>query len=199
MTGGRYHVAHISTAAAVSMVRQAKKSGLGVTCEVTPHHLTLTDVACCGYDTSTKVNPPLRSQADVDALKEALADGTIDCIATDHAPHAAQEKELEFDHAAFGMIGLETAWPLMLRLVDEKLLTLPQLVAKFVAGAKIFGLAGGTLARGAQADVTVLDVETTYRYDAAKGRSKSRNSPFHGWELRGRAVMTLVGGQVVHE
>jgi dihydroorotase len=199
MTGARYHVAHISTAAAVSMVRQAKKSGLPVTCEVTPHHLTLTDVACCGYDTSTKVNPPLRSQADVEALKAALADGTIDCIATDHAPHAAQEKELEFDHAAFGMIGLETAWPLMLRLVDEKLLTLPELVRRLVAGAKVFGLPGGTLAKGAPADVAVLDTDSVYRYDAAKGRSKSRNSPFQGWELRGRAHATVVGGQVVHE
>jgi dihydroorotase len=198
MTGARYHVAHISTAAAVAMVRQAKKSGLPVTCEVTPHHLTLTDVACCGYDTSTKVNPPLRSQDDIDALKEALADGTIDCIATDHAPHAAQEKELEFDHAAFGMTGLETAFSLMLRLVDEKLLTLPQLVAKLVAGAQVFGLPAGTLRRGAPADVVVLDVETPWKYDAAKGRSKSRNSPFHGWELRGRAVMTVVGGQVIY-
>jgi dihydroorotase len=199
MTGARYHVAHISTAAAVSMVRQAKKSGLPVTCEVTPHHLTLTDVACCGYDTSTKVNPPLRSQHDVEALKAALADGTIDCIATDHAPHAAQEKELEFDHAAFGMIGLETAWPLLLRLVDEKVLTLPELVRRFVAGAKVFGIPGGTLQRGAPADVAVLDVDTVWQYDAAKGRSKSKNSPFQGWELRGRAHATVVGGQVVHE
>jgi dihydroorotase len=199
MTGARYHVAHISTAAAVSMVRQAKKRGLPVTCEVTPHHLTLTEVACCGYHTSTKVNPPLRSAADVVALKEALADGTIDCIATDHAPHAAQEKDVEFDHAAFGMIGLETAWPLLLRLVDEKVISLAALVGKFTAGAKLFGLPGGTLARGAAADVAVLDVETAWKYEAAKGRSKSKNSPFDGWELRGRAVMTLVGGQVVHE
>jgi dihydroorotase len=199
LTGARYHVAHISTKAAVGMVRQAKKSGLPVTCEVTPHHLTLNDVACCGYDTSTKVNPPLRSHADIEALEEALADGTIDCIATDHAPHAAQEKELEFDHAAFGMIGLETAWPLMLRLVDKKLLTLPQLIGKFTAGAKVLGLAGGTLARGAAADVVVLDGESAWKYDAAKGRSKSRNSPFHGWELRGQVHLTVVGGQVAHE
>ncbi len=199
MTGARYHVAHISTAAAVGMVRRAKASGLPVSCEVTPHHLTLTDVACCGYDTSTKVNPPLRSQADVAALKAALADGTIDCIATDLAPHAAQEKDVEYDHAAFGMIGLETAWPILLRLVDEKVLTLPQLVAKLTAGGPLFGLGGGTLARGAPADVAVLDVDSVYKYDASKGRSKSRNSPFHGWELRGRAFLTVVGGQVVHE
>ena len=145
------------------------------------------------------MNPPLRSQHDVEALKAALADGTIDCIATDHAPHAAQEKDLEFDHAAFGMIGLETAWPLLLRLVDEKVLTLPELVRRFVAGAKVFGIAGGTLAKGAPADVAVLDVDTVWTYDAAKGRSKSRNSPFQGWELRGRAHATIVGGQVVHE
>jgi dihydroorotase len=199
LTGARYHVAHISTKAAVEMVRQGKKSGLPVSCEVTPHHLTLTDVACCGYDTSTKVNPPLRSQADIEALEEGLADGTIDCIATDHAPHAAQEKELEFDHAAFGMIGLETAWPLMLRLVEKKKLTLAQLIGKFTAGARLFGLPGGTLARGAAADVVVLDAESAYRYDAAKGKSKSKNSPFHGWELRGRVQMTILAGKVVHE
>jgi dihydroorotase len=198
LTGARYHVAHISTAAAVAMVRQAKKSGLPVTCEVTPHHLTLTDVACCGYDTSTKVNPPLRGKADLEALKEGLADGTIDCIATDHAPHAAQEKDLEFDHAAFGMIGLETAWPLVLRLVDEKVLSLAQLIGKLTAGARVLNLPGGTLKKGAPADVTVLDLDSVYLYDAKSGRSKSSNSPFHAWELKGRVAHTIVGGEVVH-
>jgi dihydroorotase len=198
-TGARYHVAHISTAATVRLVRDAKRRGLPVTCEVTPHHFTLTDAACCSYDTSTKCAPPLRSDADVQALKEGLADGTIDCIATDHAPHAAQEKELEFDQAAFGMIGLETALGLALRLVDEKILTLPQLIAKFtVGGAKIFELPAGTLRRGAAADVVVIDPDATYKVDAARGRSKSRNTPFHGWELRGRAAHTIVGGEVVY-
>jgi dihydroorotase len=169
-----------------------------VSCEVTPHHLTLTDVACCGYDTSTKCAPPLRSAADVAALKEGLADGTIDCIATDHAPHAAQEKDLEFDQAAFGMIGLETALALGLRLVEEKVLTLPQLIDKLTDGAaRLFGLAAGTLARGAAGDVTVLDLDSVQTYDPARGRSKSKNSPFAGWSLRGRALYTVVGGELV--
>jgi dihydroorotase len=198
-TGARYHVAHISTAASVRAVREAKRRGLPVTCEVTPHHLTLTDVACCSYDTSTKCAPPLRTEADVEALKEGLADGTIDCIATDHAPHAAQEKELEFDQAAFGMIGLETAFGLCLRLVAEKVLTLPQLVRKLTSGAaRVFELPSGTLARMSPADLVVLDLEHNYTVDAKKGFSKSRNTPFHGWELRGRAVHTIVGGEVVY-
>ena len=145
-TGARYHVAHISTAAAVRAVRDAKQRGLPVTAEVTPHHLTLTDVACCSYDTATKVAPPLRREADHEALREALADGTIDCIATDHAPHATQEKEVEFDQAAFGMIGLETALGLGLKLVDDKVLTLPALIRRLTIGAaQVFGLPGGTL------------------------------------------------------
>jgi dihydroorotase len=197
-TGARYHVAHISTAASVRLVREAKSRGLPVTCEVTPHHLTLTDAACCGYDTSTKCAPPLRTDADVRALKEALADGTIDCIATDHAPHAAQEKDVEFDQAAFGMIGLETALGLCMKLVDEKALGLVELIQRLTAGARIFELAGGTLKRGAAGDVAVLDLDARYTIDAARGRSKSRNTPFHGWELRGRAAHTIVGGQVVY-
>ena len=198
-TGAKYHVAHISTAASVRLVREAKARGLPVTCEVTPHHLTLTDAACCGYDTSTKVAPPLRTDADVAALKVGLSDGTIDCIATDHAPHAAQEKDVEFDQAAFGLIGLETTLGLCLKLVDEKVITLPQLIRKLtVGGAKIFELAGGTLQRGAAADVAVLDLDARFTVDAARGRSKSRNTPFHGWELRGRAAHTIVGGEVVY-
>jgi dihydroorotase len=197
-TGARYHVAHISTAAAVRAVRDAKKRGLPVTAEVTPHHLTLTDVACCSYDTATKCAPPLRSEADRQAVREALADGTIDCIATDHAPHATQEKQLEFDQAAFGMIGLETALGLGLKLVDEKLLTLPTLIRRLTVGAaQVFGLAAGTLGKGAPADVTVLDLEAAYKVDPDRFRSKSRNSPFRGWELRGRVTHTIVGGQVV--
>jgi dihydroorotase len=198
-TGARYHVAHISTAASVRAVREAKRRGLPVTCEVTPHHLTLTDVACCSYDTATKCAPPLRSEADVAALKEGLADGTIDCIATDHAPHATQEKDVEFDQAAFGMIGLETALGLCMKLVDDKVLSLPELVRKLTVGAaRCFELPAGTLARGAVADVTVFDPGKAWTVDRARMRSKSRNTPFHGWELRGRVTMTLVGGTVVY-
>jgi dihydroorotase len=197
-TGARYHVAHISTAAAVRAVRDAKKRGLPVTAEVTPHHFTLTDVACCSYDTATKVAPPLRSEADRQAVREALADGTIDCIATDHAPHATQEKQLEFDQAAFGMIGLETALGLGLKLVDEKVLTLPTLIERLTVGAaQVFGLKAGTLGKGAPADVTVIDLEAAYKVDPERFRSKSRNSPFRGWELRGRVTHTIVGGNLV--
>jgi dihydroorotase len=142
----------------------------------------------------------LRGEADRQAVREALADGTIDCIATDHAPHAAQEKDVEFDQAAFGMIGLETALGLGLRLVDEKLLTLPTLIRRLTSGAaSIFGLNAGTLAKGAPADVAILDVNTTYKVDPTRWRSKSRNSPFRGWELRGRVTHTFVGGKLVHE
>ncbi len=199
-TGARYHVAHISTAASVRAVREAKKRGLPVTCEVTPHHFTLTDAACCGYDTSTKCAPPLRTDEDIAALKEGLADGTIDCIATDHAPHAAQEKDVEFDQAAFGMIGLETALGLSLRLVDEKVLTLPELVRKLTSGAaRCFDLPVGTLERGRVGDLVIIDVEHRYKVDRALLRSKSRNTPFHGWDLRGRVTHTIVGGKIVLE
>jgi dihydroorotase len=199
-TGARYHVAHISTAAAVRAVREAKRRGLPVTAEVTPHHLTLTDVACCSYDTATKCAPPLRGEADREAVRAGLADGTIDCIATDHAPHAAQEKDVEFDQAAFGMLGLETALGLGLKLVDDKLLTLPTLIRRLTIGAAgVLGLAGGTLARGALADVTIFDAETTQTVDPERFRSKSRNTPFRGWQLRGRVTHTVVGGSVVHE
>jgi dihydroorotase len=199
-TGARYHVAHISTAASVRAVREAKKRGLPVTAEVTPHHLTLTDAACCGYDTATKCAPPLRTEADLAALKEGLADGTIDCIATDHAPHAAQEKDVEFDQAAFGMIGLETALGLCMKLVDEKVLTLPQLIGKLTVGAaRIFELPGGTLKVGAPGDVTVFDAARAWKVDRARLAGKSRNTPFHGWELRGQVTHTIVGGKVVFE
>ncbi|HEY2746509.1 MAG TPA: amidohydrolase family protein, partial [Polyangia bacterium] len=154
---------------------------------------------CCSYDTSTKCAPPLRSEADRQAVREALADGTIDCIATDHAPHATQEKELEFDQAAFGMLGLETALGLGLKLVDEKVLTLPALIRRLTVGAAaIFGLPGGTLKKGALADVAVIDLDVAYKVEPEKFRSKSRNSPFRGWELRGRVAHTIVGGQVVY-
>lgn len=202
-TGARYHVAHMSTARSAALVRDAKRRGLPVTCEVTPHHLTLTDAACGEYDPDTKVNPPLRSATDRAALLEALADGTVDAVATDHAPHSPVEKQLEFDFAAFGMIGLETALPLVLRLIDEGVITLPRAVALLTLGpARCFGLdAGGvgTLAVGAPADVVVFDPARRWKVEPAKLRSKSKNTPFAGWELRGCAALTIVGGKVVHD
>jgi dihydroorotase len=199
-TGARYHVAHISTAAAVRAVREAKRRGLPVTAEVTPHHLTLTDVACCSYDTATKCAPPLRGEEDREAVRAALADGTIDCIATDHAPHAAQEKDVEFDQAAFGMLGLETALGLGLKLVDDKLLSLPTLIRRLTVGAaQVLGLRAGSLAKHAPADVTIFDAETLNTVDPNRFHSKSRNTPFRGWELRGRVTHTIVGGKIVHE
>ncbi len=199
LTGARYHVAHISTAGSVRAVREAKKAGLPVTCEVTPHHFTLTDVACCGYDPTTKCAPPLRSEADREACLEGLADGTIDCIATDHAPHALQEKQLDFQEAAFGMIGLETALGLGLKLVEDKRISLPTLIQRMTLGAaRIFRLPGGKLAVGEPADVVVFDPSVREKVDAARSRSKSRNTPFHGWELPGRVRYTIVGGKLVH-
>jgi dihydroorotase len=197
LTGARYHVAHASCAETVRLVREAKRRGLPVTCEVTPHHLTLTDEACAGYDTSTRVNPPLRSDADVQALREALADGTIDAVATDHAPHSSIEKDVEFEQAASGMLGLETSLALCLDLVHTKLMTPAALVARMAAApAKILGLPGGTLTPGSVADVTVVDPDATWTCDVAKFRSKSRNSPFGGRGMRGRAMLTIVAGNI---
>jgi dihydroorotase len=166
---------------------------------VTPHHLTLTDEACAGYDTSAKCNPPLRTTADVDALRAALADGTIDAVATDHAPHSPVEKDVEFEDAAFGMIGLETALPLVLELVRAGMLTPAALVTRMsVAPAAAFGLSGGTLADGVRADVTVIDPEATWTVDAVALRSRSRNTPFSGKTLQGRAALTVVGGTIAY-
>jgi dihydroorotase len=198
LTGARYHVAHVSCAETVRLVREAKKRGLPVTCEVTPHHITLTDEACSSYDTSTRVNPPLRSDADVVACREALADGTIDAIATDHAPHSSIEKDVEFEQAASGMIGLETALPLCLDLVAKKAMTPMALFARMsTAPAKLLGLPGGTLAPGSVADVTVVDPQASWVCDASQFRSKSRNSPFVGRTMHGRAMLTIVGGKIV--
>jgi dihydroorotase len=200
LTGARYHVAHLSVGESVRLVREAKRRGLPVTCEVTPHHLTLTDEACAEYDTFTKCNPPLRASGDVAALHEALADGTIDAIATDHAPHSPVEKELEFENAAFGMLGLETALPLALELVRTGVLSPPALVALLTSRpARVLGLPGGTLAPGSPADVTVVHPELAWRCEPARFRSKSKNSPFAGRSFRGKAVLTLVGGRIVYE
>jgi dihydroorotase len=202
LTGGRLHIAHLSTAGAVRAVREAKRRGLAVTAEVTPHHLTLTDedVARSRYDTSFKMNPPLRSAEDVLALREALADGTIDCIATDHAPHSAVEKDLEFDAAANGIVGLETAFPVCLALVRGGLLGERRLVEALTAApARAFGLPGGSLARGAPADLAILDPGLEWRCDPAQFHSKSRNSPWKGTALVGRCTHAFVGGRLVHE
>jgi dihydroorotase len=170
-----------------------------VTCEVTPHHLTLTDEACADYDTFTKCNPPLRTDRDLEALKEALVDGTIDAIATDHAPHSPVEKELEFEHAAFGMIGFETALALCLELVSGGLLTPSALVRLLSPSpAAVLGLPGGRLAPGDVADLTVIDPGIAWTCDPAVFKSKSKNSPFGGRALRGKAVLTVVGGRVAH-
>lgn len=195
MTGARYHVAHASTARTVAMVRDAKARGLPVTCEVTPHHLALTDDACAGYDTSTKMYPPLRTQADVDALAAGLADGTIDAIATDHAPHSANSKQLEFDCAAFGIIGLETALPIALGLVSRGVLPLGEIIERLTWGpARTFKLAAGTMPEGALADLVVIDPELEWVVTAEDTSSKSKNSPFLGKTMRGRAVFTLAAG-----
>jgi len=200
LTGGRLHVAHVSTAGAVALIRQAKAAGLPVTAEATPHHLFLTDEAVEGYGTNTKMAPPLRPRADVEALRAGLADGTIDAIATDHAPHHPDEKDVEFDQAANGIVGLETALPLALRLVAEGVCDLPTLVARLTVGpARALGLPGGTLARGAAADLTLVDPERRWRVEARAFRSKSRNTPFEGWEMTGRAVAVLVDGRLVYD
>ncbi len=193
------HIAHISTAGAVRLVRDAKARGIRVTAEATPHHLLLTEEAVRSYDPNTKMNPPLRSKRDQEALLEALADSTIDAIATDHAPHAVWEKEGEFDQAAFGIVGLETAVALLLdRLVRPGLLDLATLLARLTVGpARILGLPGGTLAAGSQADITILDPDRELTLDPARFHSKSRNTPFGGWNVTGMPWMTIVGGRVV--
>jgi len=199
LTGAHVHIAHLSTAGAVRLVRDGKARGVRVTAEVTPHHLVLTEEAVRGYDPNTKMAPPLRTKRDVEALVEALADGTIDCVATDHAPHALAEKEGEFDHAAFGVVGLETAVAVLLdRLVKPGLLPLPTLVSRLSRDpARLLNLPGGSLAPGAPADVTILDLERKTTVDPARFRSKSRNTPFAGWMLTGAPWLTIVGGKAV--
>jgi dihydroorotase len=198
-TGGRYHVAHLSTARSLEMVRQARRRGLPVTCEVTPHHLVLTDeeVARTVFSTDCKMKPPLRSESDRHALLAGLADGTIDAIASDHAPHHADEKDVEFDLAPFGILGLETTLGLCLdRLVRPGLIGLSRLVELLSTGpARALGLAAGTLRPGSVADVTLFDPEGEVTVEAAAFLSRSRNTPFDGWTLRGRPVATLLAGR----
>ena len=200
LTGARLHLAHISTAGSVRMVREAKARGILVTAEACPHHFVLTEEVVRGYNTYAKMNPPLRTWADVQAIKEGLRDGTIDVIATDHAPHATQEKQQDFTEAPFGIVGLETALPLALGLVEEGVLSLEQAVQKLTsAPAAAFGLKKGTLAVGADADVTIVDQREEWEVDPSKFRSKSRNTPFAGWKVKGRVHLTIVGGRTVFE
>jgi dihydroorotase len=200
-TGGHLHVAHISTAAAVEEVRRAKREGVNVTCEVTPHHFVLTDEAVVGYDTRYKMNPPLRSAEDRKAMLVALADGTIDAIATDHAPHAHHEKMVEFDRAAFGITGLETALGLAIsELHTKRGLPLTRIVELLTTNpGRILALGGrGELGVGAPADVTIFDPKKQWTFDAKQTLSKSKNTPFGGWKLMGKTVVTIIGGGVVY-
>ena len=193
------HIAHVSTAGAVRLIRDAKARGVRVTAETAPHYFTLTDEALRDYDVNAKVNPPLRERTDVEAVREGLRDGTIDAIASDHAPHAATDKEVEFEYAACGMIGLETSLALSLRLVTDGVLSLAELAAKMsTRPAEILGVTGGTLVPGAPADLTVIDLKRSWTVNRAELRSRSRNTPFHGWELTGKAVLTMKGGVITH-
>ena len=198
-TGARVHIAHVSTAMSLDLIRAAKARGVRVTAETAPHYFTLTDEAVIGYDTNTKMNPPLRSAADREAIRIALADGTLDAIATDHAPHSILEKELEFDAAANGVIGLETALPLTLALVRDKVIDAKRLVELMAVNpAAILAVPGGALSVGAAADLTLIDPEREWVHSADQVVSKSRNTPFLGWKLQGRAVLAMVGGRVRH-
>jgi len=193
------HIAHVSTRESVDAIRDAKNRGVKVTAETAPHYFSLTDQAVGDYDTHAKMNPPLRSEQDRTAICRGLADGTIDVIATDHAPHSALEKDVEFDRAANGIIGLETSLSLSLELVRKNILSMEQIVEKMsINPARILGLDRG-LSPGNIADITLIDPEYSYTVDAQKFQSKSRNTPFDGWKLKGRAVMTIVGGKVVFE
>jgi dihydroorotase len=196
-TGGKYHVAHLSTRRAVEMVRQAKAQGLNITAEVTPHHFTLTDAAVAEYDTNAKMNPPLRSQDDVDALRKGIADGTIDVIASDHAPHHINLKMLEFDRAPFGITGLETAVGLAF---TELQLPIARMIEMFATNPqKIMRVTPWGMFEGSDAHVTILDPKRSWKFDVSKSRSKSKNSPFDQREMTGKAVGTIVYGKVVHE
>jgi len=199
--GTRLHVAHLSTADALKAVRRGKRSKARITCEVTPHHFTLTDADVADYDTNFKMNPPLRSASDREAILVALADGTVDAIATDHAPHAPHEKIIEFERALFGVTGLETVLGVAItRLHREQRIPLARIVELFTAGpARVVDIKGrGSLARGSHADVTIFDPKKRWTFEAAKSRSKSRNTPFDGWQLTGKVVATIVGGRVVY-
>ncbi len=199
LTGAKLHLAHISTRKSVEKIRSAKEQGIAVTAETAPHYFTLTEDAVKGYNTNAKMNPPLRSEDDRLAVMEGLKDGTLDVIATDHAPHSILEKEIEFNYAAHGIVGLESALPLSLRLVEANILTPFQFVAALSCHpAKILGVEGGSLQEGRNADITVIDPDHEYVFDPEKCVSKGKNTPFGGMPMKGRAVMTFVGGVIRH-
>jgi len=197
----RYHAQHISTAGAVELIRSAKKDSLPITCEVSPHHLLLTEECCAEYDTNYKVNPPLRVQEDVDALKQAIAEGLVDALATDHAPHLQSEKELEFLAAPFGIASLECALALYIKaLIEPGILDWPGLIRLMtVKPAEIIGIDRGTLSKGKQADVTIIDPNAEYEINVNEFHSKSRNCPYHGWKVKGKVEKTIVGGEIRFE
>jgi dihydroorotase len=197
----RYHAQHISTVGSVELIRQAKKDSLPVSCEVTPHHLLLTEECCCTYDTNYKVSPPLRGQKDTEALKQAIAEGLVDALASDHAPHLQSEKELEFLAAPFGIASMECALGLYVKaLIEPKILDWPGLIRLMTVNpARIIGIDKGTLTRGKQGDVTIIDPNTEWQIDVNKFLSKSRNCPYHGWKIRGKVEKTIVGGEVRFE
>ncbi len=197
-TGGRIHIAHLSTAGGVRMIREAKARGVRITCEVTPHHLTLTDEALCEFDTNFKMNPPLRSEKDRQALIEGIVDGTIDAIATDHAPHGSTGKDVEFAYAANGVIGLETALPVVYtKLVKKNIIPLERMIEVLTAGpANVIGLKNkGSLVPGADADIVIWDAENQYTIDVNKFYSKAKNCPFDGWDVFGKPLHTIVSGE----
>jgi len=197
----RYHAQHISTAGSVELIRAAKEKSLPITCEVTPHHLLLTEDCCSEYDTNYKVNPPLRGPKDVEALKQAVAEGLIDALVSDHAPHLQSEKELEFLAAPFGIASLECSLALFVKaLIEPGILDWPSLIALMTEKpAKIIGVDKGTLGVGKQADVTIIDPDAEYEIDVNKFRSKSRNCPYHGWKVKGKVEKTIVGGEIRFE
>jgi dihydroorotase len=200
LTGCSLHIAHVSTAGSVDIIRRAKAEGIKVTAEVTPHHLVLTDEACRDFDTNTKVNPPLRTRRDVDALRSAISDGTIDAISTDHAPHSLVEKEVEFDQAAFGIVGMETAFSITYEMVEKGIISIADLIARWtIYPARILRIEKGTLCKGAQADITIIDLEKEYVIDRNLFRSKGRNTPFHGWKVKGFVEKTIWKGELIYD
>jgi len=198
-TGARLHIAHVSSKESVRAVREAKSKGVPVSAETAPHYFTLTHAAVENYNTNAKMNPPLRSSRDVEVVRDGLADGTIDVIASDHAPHSITEKEVQFEKAANGIIGLETSLALSLNLVEEKIVTLPELIQKMsINPARILGLEKG-IRVGKKADITIIDTKTTHTVDATAFKSQSRNTPFDGWKLKGRAVWTMSAGKIIFD
>ena len=198
LTKWHIHIAHVSTAGSIELIKKAKEKKIKVTAETCPHYFTLTEEAVKEFNPNTKVSPPLRTAADLEAIKQALKEGIIDIIATDHAPHQALEKEVPFEQAPSGIIGLESALPISLKLVEEGVLTWSQLVTKMsYAPAKVFNLSGGSLKPGNLADITIIDPNLSYKIDVTQFYSKGRNCPFNGWEVKGKAIITIIGGNIV--